>query len=72
MAVKSYTRDELEKKFEKMYRNRCIRLTYPGYPPAVGKVDVVAVDHNGNLVIQMNEKRYQVSLESVTEVIKLL
>lgn len=72
MAVKSYTRQDLEEKFEKMYVNRCITLTYPGYPAVSAKVDKVAFDHHGNLIVQMNNKRYSVSLEAVNEVIKLL
>lgn len=67
-----YTRAELEAKLEKKYKNRCITLTYPGYKSTTGKVDVVAVDHHGDVIVQMNDKRYQISLESIKEVIKIL
>lgn len=72
MAVTKFTRAELEKKFEDRYLNKCIRMSYPGYPSTTGKVDKIAVDHHGVLILQMNEKRYQISLESIKDVIQLL
>lgn len=72
MAVTKYTRAQLEEKFEKRYKGHWIKFSYPGYAPVTGRVDEVAVDHHGMLILQLNNNRYTVSLDGVNDTIKIL
>lgn len=63
---------ELEQKLSGRYKGKMVSFTYPGYSTVHGRVDEVAIDHHGDLILQMNSKRYLVSLEMVSEIIKLL
>lgn len=72
MAVTKYTRAQLEEKFELKYKGHWITFSYPGYKPVTGRVDEIAVDHHGMVIIQMNNNRYTVSPDGVNETIKVL
>lgn len=65
------TRQQAEKILRYRFVNKCVKFSYPGYKPVLGKVDEVAIE-KGEVIIQMNNTRYTCSPESLNECLTLL
>lgn len=65
---------EMETKLTNRYKGKYCSFTYPGFQTIMGKVDAIALEYIKEpiVVIQMNDKRYTCSLESITDCLKLL
>lgn len=64
----------MENKLQQKYKGRMCSYTYPGYKAIYGKVDEISLQYlrEPTVVIQINDKRYTCSLESVPDCLKLL
>ena len=69
---KLITRQEAESILNRRFYNKVCCFTYPGYKSVFGKVDQIAIDHKGVIVIQINNERYTCSSESLNECLTLL
>lgn len=72
MAIKKYTRQELEDILTKKYLGHIIRFTYPGKQPVSGMCDNVGFTQEGELVLAINNMRYTCSVESINSCVKVL
>lgn len=72
MATKVYTRQELEDTLEKKFNGKIIRFAYPGHPPINGMCSQVAVDHKGDLILVINDKRCSCSIESIRDTVSIV
>lgn len=56
------------------FRGRYCKFHYPGYDAVYGMVDEISIQELGEplVIIQMNNKRYEVSPESLNECLTLL
>lgn len=72
MAIKKYTRQELEDILTKRYLGHIIRFTYPGKEPVNGMCSNVAFTHEGELSLAINDLRYVCSVESINDCIKII
>ena len=70
------TLKQAEKKLEDKFLNKHVRFTYPSYLSVTGKIDAICIDTAKlpakEVIFQMNDKRYSVSLESLFDCLKLL
>ncbi len=69
---KQISKQQAEKLLHDKFYNKMVSFKYPGYDIVYGKVDQICIDHNSEIVIQMNGKRYTCSPESLKECLTLL
>lgn len=72
MASKTYTRQELEDVLEKRYVGKLVLFKYPGKESINGIVNSIALDHNGEVILNIMQHTYRISLESFQECIEIL
>jgi len=67
-----YTRQELEQLLHDHYYGKFCHLALPLQQEVYGICDGIAVDHNGIIIINMKDRRYECSLECLKDYFKVL
>lgn len=65
---------QMENKLQQKFKGKIYSFTHPAYNRVIGKVDEISLEYLREpiVVIQMNDKRYTCSLESIPDCLKLL
>ena len=70
--TKTYTRTELEELLSTHYKGKLCSFSYPGKEIIHGIVNELSVDHQGNVILQIDNTRYEVSLEAFQDCTKII
>lgn len=75
MVPKQITVQEFQQKISQAYKGKTCSLSIPGYETVNGLVDEITLNVSSRepeVIIQMNDRRYTVSPESISECLKQL